>query len=51
MNVRRSARSVVNTLLIAGATAFLGLAAAQSPDTPSDPLLAGFKSFRSSARA
>ena len=44
MNVRRSARSVVSTLLIVGTTAFLGLAAAQSPDTPGDPLIAGFKS-------
>ena len=44
MNIRRSFRSLVIALPLVGAAAFAALGAAQNPEAPGDPLIAGFKS-------
>ena len=44
MNSRRSFRSLVMALPLVGAAAFVALGAAQNPEAPGDPLIAGFKS-------
>jgi hypothetical protein len=44
MNVRLSSRSAVNAFALIGIGAFLALGNAQTPSTPGDPLIAGFKS-------
>ena len=44
MHIRRSFRLLGIGLPFCGAAAFAVLLAAQTPDTPGDPLIAGFKS-------
>src|SRR5919201_4368924 len=44
MDVRRSSRLRVAVLPLLGAAAFVAIAAAQDPQAPGDPLVAGFKS-------
>jgi hypothetical protein len=44
MNVRLSSRSAVNAFALIGIGAFFALGNAQTPSTPGDPLIAGFKS-------
>src|SRR5919109_4564898 len=44
MNIRLSSRSLVMAPLAVGAAAFVVLGAAQNPEAPGDPLIAGFKS-------
>jgi 4-hydroxy-4-methyl-2-oxoglutarate aldolase len=44
MHIRRSFRSLVIAPVVVGAAAFVALGAAQSPEAPGDPLIAGFKS-------
>lgn len=44
MDIRSSSRLRVGVLPLLGAAAFAAIAAAQNPQAPGDPLVAGFKS-------